>query len=289
MSLFDQLVRQAMQSVAAAGTAQPAVEKELLHHDILREMSQAGLLANLTFIGGTCLRACYGAPRLSEDLDFTGGASFDPCQLTDLGPTLEKTLLAKYGLPVQVSKPVREGGNVSTWKLRLQTRPATTHLPAQRIHIDICAIDSHRVRPSFLRNEYGVDMGTGGLVIQAESQEEILADKWVALAFRPNRVQYRDLWDILWLERRGIELPVPLLNQKLADRQREPGELLANLQERLADLIGNAFHARYFRQEMERFLPSGELHRATASSEFWPALMQNLGDQVEHFRRLGLA
>jgi predicted nucleotidyltransferase component of viral defense system len=49
------------------------VEKELLHHDILREMSMAGLLKNLTFIGGTCLRACYGSSRLSEDLDFTGG------------------------------------------------------------------------------------------------------------------------------------------------------------------------------------------------------------------------
>jgi len=38
-----------------------AHEKELLHHDILRELSAAGLLAGLTFIGGTCLRACYGA------------------------------------------------------------------------------------------------------------------------------------------------------------------------------------------------------------------------------------
>lgn len=64
MSLFDDLVNEALRSRADLATLRPVVEKELLHHDILREMSGAGLLAGLTFIGGTCLRACYGSPRL---------------------------------------------------------------------------------------------------------------------------------------------------------------------------------------------------------------------------------
>jgi len=75
MSLFDQLVDQALKAKADLAPLRVVVEKELLHHDILREMSTAGLLDSLTFIGGTCLRACYGSSRLSEDLDFTGGAS----------------------------------------------------------------------------------------------------------------------------------------------------------------------------------------------------------------------
>lgn len=220
MSLFDQLTDLAMQSKQAEGTVRPAVEKELLHHDILREMSRAGLLTNLTFIGGTCLRACYGSPRLSEDLDFAGGIDFDPDHLSTLASVLEKTLLEKYGLPVQVSEPVREEGNVSTWKLRIQTRPETIHLPAQRIHLDICAIPSHESRPTLLRNIYGVNMGTDGLILQAESQEEILADKWIALAFRPNRIKYRDLWDIIWLTQRGIRLDIPLVFKKLNNRKR---------------------------------------------------------------------
>jgi len=118
MNLFDQLTEQAMQSDQALGVVRPAVEKELLHHDILREMSRAGLLSGLTFIGGTCLRACYGSPRLSEDLDFAGGARFNLGRLATLGSVLENTLIEKYGLPVHVSDPVREAGNVSTWKLR---------------------------------------------------------------------------------------------------------------------------------------------------------------------------
>jgi len=76
MNLFDKLVEQAMGHSGVATSLQPVVEKELLHHDILREMSHAGLLTGLTFIGGSCLRACYGSQRMSEDLYFTGGADF---------------------------------------------------------------------------------------------------------------------------------------------------------------------------------------------------------------------
>lgn len=76
MSLFDQLVDEVLHARADLSSLRPVVEKELLHHDILREMSAAGLLAGLTFMGGTCLRACYGSSRLSEDLDFTGGGDF---------------------------------------------------------------------------------------------------------------------------------------------------------------------------------------------------------------------
>mgnify|MGYP007098397046 CR=1 FL=1 len=62
---------------------------------------------------------------------------FVPDSLDGLGRTLESTLMDKYGLPVTVSEPKRGDGNVSTWKLRLETKPAARHLPAQRIHIDL--------------------------------------------------------------------------------------------------------------------------------------------------------
>jgi len=54
-----------------------------------------------------------------------------------------------------------------------------------------------------LRNIYGIDMGTSGLILYAESMREILTDKMIAFALRPNRVNNRDLWDIVWLCGRG--------------------------------------------------------------------------------------
>jgi hypothetical protein len=37
-----------------------------------------------------------------------------------------------------------------------------------------------------LINPYGVDMGTNGLIIQAQSREEIYTDKLLEFALRPN-------------------------------------------------------------------------------------------------------
>ncbi len=285
MSLFDELVTQALRSDAALGLVRPAVEKELLHHDILREMAHAGLLPGLVFIGGTCLRACYGSPRLSEDLDFTGGLDFSPARLSALKPVLENTLMEKYGLPVDVSEPVKEGGNVKTWKLRLETRPAAKHLPTQRIHIDVCVLPSHQARPSLLRNTYGVNMGTEGLIVQAQSREEILADKWVALAFRPHRLQYRDPWDILWLNRRGITLDVALLKHKLEDRQREWSAFIDALSERIKELESTPSHQTNFRKEMERFLPASEIRETVQQPQFWSVLQLHLQDQLTTMRQ----
>ncbi|MEI6545183.1 MAG: nucleotidyl transferase AbiEii/AbiGii toxin family protein [Methylococcales bacterium] len=95
MSLFDQLVDEALQNRRELNSLRVVVEKELLHHDILRVLSESGLLSRLTFIGGTCLRACYGSNRLSEDLDFTGGTDFKRDRLITMAESLVTNMMTK--------------------------------------------------------------------------------------------------------------------------------------------------------------------------------------------------
>ncbi len=282
MSLFDQLVDVAMRNQDGLAPLRVVVEKELLHHDILREMSRAGLLLSLTFIGGTCLRACYGSSRLSEDLDFTGGAQFSRESLTLLAQVLVESLQHKYGLRVEVSEPTRETGNVDTWKLKVQTRAGQRDLPAQRINIDICAIPSHDPRPMMLRNHYGVDMGTGGLILQAQSREEILADKLVAFALRPNRLKNRDLWDIAWLHQQGVVLPLALLPLKLQDHQCDTLRFLTALTERSQALLAKPELHDAFRQEMRRFLPGALVAETVEQPAFWHYLTALIAEQCQH-------
>lgn len=272
MSLFDQLVNQALRARADLASLRTVVEKELLHHDILREMSAAGLLAGLTFIGGTCLRACYGSSRLSEDLDFTGGSTFKRGDLAELATTLTERLKSRYGLPVKVSKPVKTGGNVSTSKLVIEIRPGRKHLPAQRINVDICSIPSHDPRPMMLRNLYGVDLGTSGLILQAQSREEILADKLIALALRENRIKNRDLWDIGWLVQQGVELPLQLIPLKIHDHRRKLASFIAALEARLASLRGQPDVRANFMTEMQRFLPAATVRDTLAKEPYWAYL-----------------
>jgi predicted nucleotidyltransferase component of viral defense system len=278
VSLFDQVVNEALRSRAELTSLRSVVEKELLHHDILREMGEAGLLTGLTFIGGTCLRACYGSSRLSEDLDFTGGSDFQRSDLAELARVLVDRLQTRYGLPVSVSEPVKTGGQVSTWKLTIETRPGRKHLPAQRIHLDICSIPSHDPRPMMLRNLYGIDLGTSGLILQAQSREEILADKVIALAFRENRIKNRDLWDIAWLTQQGIELPVQLIPLKIGDHQREPAEFTALLKDRIAALKTQPELRDEFMKEMRRFLPAATVRDTIEKELYWAYLTQVVDD-----------
>lgn len=245
------------------------VEKELLHHDILREMSGAGLLAGLTFIGETCLRACYGSSRLSEDLDFTGGNNLRRGDLAELGTLLTKRLNDRYGLPVRVSEQVKTGGNVSTWKLVVETRPGQRHLPAQRINLDIWAIPSHDPRPMMLRNLYGIDLGTSGLILQAQSREEILADKLIAIAFRENRIKNRDLWDIGWLTQQGIELPAHLIPVKIRNHRREATAFIDSLDARHKLLREEPGMRGEFVKEMRRFLPVAAVRDTIDREPYW--------------------
>lgn len=275
MNLFERLVAEAMHDKTALNSLSMVVEKELIHHDILREMSSIGLLEKLTFIGGTCLRACYGSSRLSEDLDFTGGIDFDKKMLSNLPIILIEKLAIKYGLNVMVSEPRRESGNVDTWKLKLVTRPEQRGMPAQRVNIDVCAVPSYDKQPMMLRNYYGIDMGTSGLILQVESREEILADKLVALALRAGRMKNRDLWDIVWLKQQGVNLPMELLKNKIADHRYKVDHFLSLLANRREMLMTDDNVRTAFEQELKRFLPANIVRETVENKSFWP-YVQNI-------------
>jgi hypothetical protein len=114
-------------------------------------------------------------------------------------------------------------------------------------------------------------MGTAGLIIQAQSREEILADKFVALAFRPNRIKNRDLWDIVWLKQHGISLPLQFIARKVADHNRDLEEFFELLEERVSLLSTDQQLMKDFAFEMRRFLPAEQLS-VIDNPEFWTVL-----------------
>lgn len=284
MNLFDRLVSDALKNQTKLSPLRVVVEKELLHHDILRVLSHSNLLLNLTFIGGTCLRSCYGGVRLSEDLDFTGGGDFNRESLSTMGDVLIKNLHKKYGLLVNVSAPEKDKNDVDTWKIKIETRPDQKHLPAQRINIDICALPSYERRPMMLLNPYGVDMGTSGLIIQAQSREEIYADKLVAFALRRNRIKHRDLWDIIWLHQQGLKPRIELIPLKLRDRDQDKDQFLKLFHDRVESLKEKDLLFSEFTKEMIRFLQKKHLDNTLSQDNLWDFLiylMEDLEGQIQ--------
>ncbi|MCL2044012.1 MAG: nucleotidyl transferase AbiEii/AbiGii toxin family protein [Treponema sp.] len=275
MNLFEQTVNAVLAQHQEYTVLRPAVEKEILHQDILRTLSKAGLLQTLTFMGGTCLRMCYGFARLSEDLDFTGGFDFKKDDLRDIGDLLKKVIWQKYNVSVHVTDPVKEEGNTHTWKIKIVTAPERPDVPQQHINIDVCMLPSYERRPAMIRNHYGLETGTSGLIIMAESLREILADKIVALAMRSNRVMNRDLWDIYQLKTRNTEFPVDLVKQKLVDRLVDFSCFKQRYTERITHLQTKQ---KEFLREMRRFLSPEVLTDELTDTVWWDNVLFVLND-----------
>jgi predicted nucleotidyltransferase component of viral defense system len=277
MTLFDHLVNTALSGSSGYEILRPVVEKEILHHDILRILSKEGFLKNLVFMGGTCLRNCYGSPRLSEDLDFTSDLEFKASGLKSLSGILQGRFLEKYGLKVEVKEPQREVGDTKTWKIKIITRPEQSHLPAQKIHIDICSIPSLNRTPAFLRNHYNIDLGTSGMIIQIESREEILADKFAALALRSNRIKNRDIWDIIWLKQQTVELNPEWVVQKAEARGIKRDAFRNQLLNRIEEMKNQHDN---FMFEIKRFLPSKTVEETLSQSDWWQIAQNIIGEEA---------
>ena len=278
MNLFEQTINAVLANQNAQqdySVIRPAVEKEILHQDILRTLSKEGFLQNLTFFGGTCLRTCYGFSRLSEDLDFTGGFNFKKNDLRDMGDLLKKAIWQKYNLDVNVSEPVKETGNTQTWKIKIITSPKRPDLPQQHINIDVCLLPSYERQSVMIKNHYGLEAGISGLIIMAESLSEIFADKIIALAMRPNRVKNRDIWDIYELMRRNTNLSVELLKQKITDRKIDFSYFLQCYNERLVSI---KTEQQDFWREMRRFLTPSVFSDEITDKHWWHNLLSLIKD-----------
>ena len=75
--------------------------KEVLQYPVLSFIYNREGYKNMIFTGGSCLRACYGLPRLSEDLDFDlSAADFKRLNLEKMGQELVAYFQNDFLLPV---------------------------------------------------------------------------------------------------------------------------------------------------------------------------------------------
>jgi len=126
-----------------------------------------------------------------------------------------------------------------------------------------------------LRNQNGL------APLQAQSREEILSDKLIAFALRPNRLKNPDLWDIAWLHQQGVVLPLALLPLKLRDRHCDSRRFLRLLAERRQALLSEPQLYDEFRQEMRRFLPAGLVAETVEQPAFWSYLTSLIAEECQ--------
>lgn len=260
----------------------PVIEKEILHHDIMDVLVQEGAMQSLTFIGGTSLRMCYNSVRLSEDLDFNGGHTFKPSDFDGLELEIKHYIQRKYETEVWVSKPTDEKqGDTSSWKISIEKEANRPDLPRQKMHIDVCAIPSFDVEKHLLINHYNIIAPTEGLLIPVQSLTETLADKFIALAYRARRIKPRDIWDIVWIKQRGVDVSSQLIEQKLAARHKDLGDFRHALQQQLNKLLHSEEVYQDFIMEMTRFIPLQIKQRTLDEPDYWSYVQREVSMMVK--------
>ncbi|AMO58719.1 hypothetical protein GZ77_17505 [Endozoicomonas montiporae] len=248
----------------------PVIEKEILHHDILHVMIKQGAMQPLTFIGGTSLRMCYNSSRLSEDLDFNGGHDFKPSNFDGLENDIQNYIQNKYETNVWVNKPSQDKqGDTSSWKISIEKEANRPDLPRQKMHIDVCAIPSFDVKKKALANHYPIVVPTEGLLVPVQSLEETLADKFIALAYRARRIKPRDVWDIVWIKQKGINISTALIDKKLEARNKTKTDFKQALLSQMLKLLKNDEVRTDFAAEMSRFIPENIKQRTLDNPEYW--------------------
>jgi len=269
--MLKEQIRRIVESNPEYAAITPVIEKEILHHDIIDVMVKQGAMQSLVFIGGTSLRMCYNASRLSEDLDFNGGHDFKPAHFDGLEVEIQKYIQNKYETQVWVNKPIEDPqGNTSSWKISIVKDANRPDLPRQKMHIDVCAIPSFDVEKRPLLNHYNIVVPTEGLLIPVQSLQETLADKLIALAYRARRIKPRDIWDIVWIKQRGINLSLDLVDRKLAARGKLKKDFTEALQIQLEKLMQDDEVRNDFSMEMSRFIPQQIKKRTIDNPEYWP-------------------
>lgn len=271
MTVFEDFVNNVLRNNRQLSNQRLTVEKEIFHQDILRLISITDLGKHLVFMGGTCLRLCYGSERLSEDLDFSTQYVISEQEALQLSETIKKGLSEKYNLTVDVSKPEKES-DTETWKISIVTHPGHSHIPTQKIHIDICHYKSYLNELRLVKDIYNVNSGFM-LFFNVEKIEEILVDKLIAFAFR-DRIKNRDLWDIYSLYCKNVKLDTTVLKNKIKDKGYSLDDFVYSYEKRISE-IQNAFPLD-FKDELSRFLSPMVFEKSILSKPEGPSAFHTI-------------
>ncbi|MBM7070746.1 nucleotidyl transferase AbiEii/AbiGii toxin family protein [Shewanella sp. 202IG2-18] len=277
---FDALVELAM-SQGKIKNMRPVVEKELLHYDILFALDEAKLLDKLVFQGGTSLRLCRDSNRYSEDLNFAGGKNFNSKMLADIKHVIEKYIGNRYGLEVSVKEPssLKQDPkyaelNIDKWQISVVTSPTQKHLPKQRVKLEVANIPAYTKEPLPLNSNYDfLPDGYSSTLIFTESLNEVMADKIISLPATQKYVRHRDVWDLVFLHRKGAKVDKNLVSKKIEDYKLDG--FIDMLDNRIASLEQIVFGAP-LSDEMKRFLPLDIFEATLATDKFKTYMLSTL-------------
>ena len=297
---FDATLDKVLANNPALRRCSDTVAKEILHIEILRALSPAGLLDTLVFKGGTCLRMVYGGVRLSEDMDFSGGGSFSSEWFGLAEAAISKHLSRHYDLESSLCG-ARDGGQrrqTSRAVLWMVTKPAspggsTSRMPTQRVKIEVD--DSEPPPDTAFTTAWfahrNATMPSAGVNLRCVPVMATMVDKLIALPvslLQRHNPRYRDIWDLnefLTRKRRDRER---VIARALGKADREFGKsAFAEMIDHAVETLPGVIDSDGMRQTLGRFLPEDVYRETLDDADYRRGLAETMRALFTEVRELG--
>ncbi len=199
--------------------------KQIIQEIALLGLERGHFFEKAAFCGGTALRILYDLPRFSEDLDFT---LFKPETAFKLSPYFEKVQeeLSAYGFEskIESKKKILDTGIESAFiktgtlihLLKVVAGKDLVQGISEKQLLQIKFEVDLNPAPGF-ETESSVILNPIVFQLVSLSTADLFAGKMHALLFRnwKNRVKGRDFYDFVWHVKRGHELRIDYLREKM--------------------------------------------------------------------------
>ena len=222
------------------------IAREYLQVLVLKAVYQSPYGRDLSFMGGTCLRLCYGLKRYSEDLDFSHDVLTENYSFARLNEFIERRLKER-GILVETA--TKEPKSVDRSFVRLSLGPlGLTERKGQKLHIKIEVDNRPPPIQSTRREEYFLARYNELFPIIKHVESTLFAGKALAILMRPQLLG-RDCYDLIWYLQRHTPCDLSYLNaglriaKKKGAAVRDFPELLRAIRARLKETSAPAILA----------------------------------------------
>lgn len=183
--------------------------KEYLQYPALSFIYNHKAYNNFIFTGGSCLRVCFGAPRLSEDLDFDlYSKDYQKLDLAEMGEELKEHFHDKFLLDIAVKSQtnarlylkfpiLKELGLAALGEsdfLYVKIEPTQTNF--KNSDVELTPISQHGF--NFIARNYSLQYLMTGKMLA------ILSRQWFRGEDNQINIKGRDFYDLFWYLQKGI-------------------------------------------------------------------------------------
>jgi predicted nucleotidyltransferase component of viral defense system len=230
--------------------------KEYLQYPVLNFLYSNKLYKQLIFTGGSCLRICYGMPRLSEDLDFDIPKELDGNFETELLGKQLKELFEKQYL-VKIKIKVGENRIYLKFPILRELKLAglsESDLLFVKLEFTPCKFDKYITELTPI-NKFGYNF-----VLKCYGLPFLMVGKVGAFFERvwfkgdENQIDIkgRDFYDLFWFVNKGVE-PDWKTAEKFLDIKNKP-----EFKEKVIERVEKVASSQKLAYDLQNFFPNQE-------------------------------